>query len=241
MKAFHKVDLALLLRKVRVLGIKGALGRGLVHFLTGRTQAVRVGEGLSAWADVISGVPQGSVLGPLLFLIFIADLGEGLPSGSPTMLLKYVDDSKAIQQIKTPEDVEALQCSLDSLYRWQQTNNMMWNGAKFVAIRMGPKTEIREETQLFTPGFEDPIAVKDSTRDLGVIIDSNMDFRPQRLAVAKKVRAKTAWALRTFRSRAPEIMRTLWRSVVQPHQDYASQLWSPADLQGDIAIQESPL
>ena len=94
----------LLLRKVRVLGIKGVLGQWLTSFLTGRTQAVRVGEGLSAWAEVISGVPQGSVLGPLLFLIFIADLGDGLLSGSSMLLLKYVDDSKAIQKIRTPED-----------------------------------------------------------------------------------------------------------------------------------------
>ena len=160
-----------------------------------------MGEGLSAWAKVISGVPQGSVLGPLLFLIFIADLGEGLPSGSTTMLLKYVDDSKAIQKIASLEDVERLQDSLNVLYDWQQTNNMQWNGSKFVAVRMGPRVHLKTDTLLFTPDYSDPIEVKGNTRDLGVLVDSEADFRPQRLAVIKKVRAKSAWALRTFRSR----------------------------------------
>ena len=63
-KAFDKVDLGLLLRKVRGLGIQGPLGLWLCNFLTGRRQAVRVGAGLSEWAEVLSGVPQGSVLGP---------------------------------------------------------------------------------------------------------------------------------------------------------------------------------
>ena len=200
-----------------------------------------MGRVLSSWESVISGVPQGSVLGPLLFLIFIADLGEGLPSGSPTMLLKYVDDSKAIQRITSPEDVEILQSSLDSMYEWQDSNNMAWNGGKFVVIRMGPRLALSEDTLLFTPDCGDPIGAKDHTRDLGVLVDRNCDFRPQRLAVVKKVRAKAAWALRTFKSRSPALMRTLWRSVIQPHQDYASQLWAPAGLLTDIQLQEGPL
>ena len=128
-KTFNKGDLGLLIRKVEKLGFRGDLGRWIARFLTGRLQAVRVGTGLSSWAWVISGVPQGSVLGPLIFLIFIADLGANLPSGSPTLLLKYVDDSKAIHPVASLEDVEELQESLGSLYQWQEENNMSWNGS----------------------------------------------------------------------------------------------------------------
>ena len=239
-KAFDKVDLSILLRKIQKLGVTGPLGRWLANFLAGRTQAVRVGAGLSSWAQVVSGVPQGSVLGPLLFLIFIADLGAGLPSGSPSLLLKYVDDSKLIHPISSPEDVEELQESLEALYSWQASNNMMWNGAKFVALWLGLSEDLKQDTLLFTPEVEAPITPFPHTKDLGVIVDAEASFRPQRLVIVQKVKAKAAWALRTFRSREPRLMRTLWRTVVQPHQDYASQLWAPSGLLGDIQLQEGP-
>ena len=59
--------------------------------------------------------------------------------------------------------------------------------------------------------------------------------------MAAKTAAKAAWALRTFQSRALPLMRTLWRAVIQPHQDYASQLWAPVGLRGDLRLQEAPL
>ena len=239
-KAFDKVDLGLLLRKIQGLGIRGTLGRWLSDFLTKRRQAVWVGAGLSDWARVISGVPQGSVLGPLMFLIFIGDMGADLPASSNTLLLKYVDDTKAIHPVMAEEDVEEFQATLDTLYAWQVENNMEWNGKKFVCVRMGPLL-VKENTMLFTPGVGDPIQEEEAARDLGILIDHKADFRPQRQAVAAKTAAKAAWVLRTFQGRGLPLMRTLWRTLVQPHQDYGSQLWSPVGLHGDLHLQESPL
>ena len=176
-----------------------------------------------------------------MFLIFISDLGVDLPANAKTFILKYVDDTKAIHPVTTPEDVEAFQESLDLLYRWQSINNMEWNGSKFVAVRIGPLSDITENTMIFTPEVGEPITVKDHTKDLGVLIDSNADFCPQRRAVAAKTSAKAALVLRTFQGRSLPLMRTLWRTVVQPHQDYASQLWAPVGLQGDLQLQEAPL
>ena len=77
--------------------------------------------------------------------------------------------------------------------------------------------------------------------NLGILIDSREDFRPQRAAVVAKTSAKAAWVLRTFRGRSLPLMRTLWRTIIQPHQDYGSQLWSPVGLHGDLTLQEAPL
>ena len=135
-KAFDKVDLGILVIKLIKLGIKGALLRWIASFILGRRQAVKVGSKISSWSSVHSGIPQGSVLGPLLFLIFIADLGIDL-NQDITLILKYVDDTKCIQQIRNEEDVELLQVSLDQLYKWQEENNMKFNGDKFQVLRLG--------------------------------------------------------------------------------------------------------
>ena len=78
LKAFDKVDIGILLRKAKALGISGKLGRWIHAFLTGRQQVVIVNGRKSQESAVLSGVPQGTVLGPLLFLIYISDISEGV-------------------------------------------------------------------------------------------------------------------------------------------------------------------
>jgi ribonuclease P/MRP protein subunit RPP40 len=239
-KAFDKVDHSLLIKKLAAMGIRGKLGTWLGLFLMGRTQAVRVGSKISSWSSVISGVPQGTVLGPLFFLCFITDLGGDLDLVS-TMILKFVDDTKLIKGVSSPEDIEDLQEDLEKLYKWQSENNMEWNGSKFQALRMGYDKTLREETMLFTPDHEDPIEEMEVVKDLGVLMDRLGNFGPQRAKANAKAKQKAGWILRTFRSRDLTTMRTLWNSLVRPHQDYCSQLWSPVGLVGDLLEQEAPL
>jgi hypothetical protein len=239
-KAFDKVDHSLLISKLAAMGIRGNLGVWLGKFLLNRSQAVRVGRKISSWSHVISGVPQGTVLGPLFFLCFIADLGGDLAVGS-SMILKYVDDTKLIKGVSSAEDIEAMQEDLESLYQWQQSNNMEWNSSKFQSLRMGNNRVLREESLLFTPDCGDPIEEMEHVKDLGVLMDRLGTFGPQRAKANAKAKQKAGWILRTFRSRDLLTMRTLWNSLVRPHQDYCSQLWSPVGLVGDILEQEAPL
>ena len=167
----------------------------MAEFLTNHRQAVGVGAGMSGWASVQSGDPQESVLGPLMSLIFIGDLGDDLPADTKTKLLKYVDDTKAIHPVSSVEDVEEFQGSLGALYWWQALNNMEWNGTKFVSLRLGPRLDIIEDTLLFTPDFGAPISEEAVTKDLGILIDNKADFRPQRAAVVAKTAAMAAWVL----------------------------------------------
>ena len=111
------------------MGITGKLGAWLGKLILGRRQCVRVGDQVSGWSWVRSGVPQGSVLGPLLFLLFIWDLGEDV-SPEEGVVLKYVDDTKLIKGIRNEDDVAELQESLNKLYDWQVANNMAYNGKK---------------------------------------------------------------------------------------------------------------
>ena len=145
-KAYDKVDHGILLHKLKQLGISGSIGRWIRNFLIERSQQVMVKGRKSEEFPLVSGVPQGSVLGPLLFLIFIGDISEGVTAS----ILVYVDDSKVSNRIKTPEDVETLQDDLDKIFAWEKENNMKFNGGKFLILRYGKDNDLKENTIYFT-------------------------------------------------------------------------------------------
>ena len=224
-KAYDKVDHGLLLHKLKKLGVKGKLGRWIQNFLEGRTNQVLVDDQKSLVFFLLSGIPQGSVLGPILFLIYIADIGNDL-SVEP---LVYVDDTKVIKKIHNEEDVEKLQDDLSKLHKWGQENNMEFNKGKFVVLRCGKNTEIKESTTYFSGDTEEIIEEKESTRDLGVIMQNDAGFDEHIEKVCKKVRQKSGWLFRSFYNRQGWFLRHMWNSLIQPHIDYCSQLWAPGE------------
>ena len=224
-KAYDKVDHGILLHKIKSIGITGRIGRWIMNFLTGREQEVLVRGKKSKIFLLVSGVPQGSVLGPLLFLIFIGDISKGV---SATILI-YVDDSKVYKMIKSQEDVETLQDDLDQIYIWENRNNMKFNGGKFLVMRYGKNSMLKENTLYFTAEMQDVITQVDHCRDLGIIMQDDATFLLQVDKVCKKVKQKCGWILRTFFNRSEKFMRHMYNTLAQPHADYCSQLWSPGE------------
>lgn len=78
-------------------------------------------------------------------------------------------------------------------------------------------------------------------KDLGILMDEDLSFKAHRRCVIQKMRRKAAWTLRTFRAWDMRFMRSIWRSSIQPHQDYGSQIWTPVGMKGDLMEQEGPL
>ena len=111
-KAFDKVDLGITVRKLHQLGIRGQLGRWLLSFLTNRTQTVVVNGKKSRPQPVISGVPQGSVLGPILFLVLLGDIDSEVAN---SFLSSFADDTRVGMGINTAADVGLLQKDLYTL------------------------------------------------------------------------------------------------------------------------------
>ena len=112
-------------------------------------------------SSLVSGVPQGSVLGPILFLVYISDIAEGLKAKT----LVYVDDTKVRQQVNTEEDVELMQAELHKLYQWGINNNMEFNAKKFQVIRYGRNTNLKENTEYFVGDYKDVNERFSSLRD----------------------------------------------------------------------------
>ena len=119
--AFDTVDFMVTLWKIEKLGIGGKIGSWIHAFITNRVQQVLVAGARSRPCDVISGVPQGSVLGPLLFLILIGDIDRGL---SEAFLSSFADDTRIGCAVDSTNDIQALQADLDTVYQWTHVNNM---------------------------------------------------------------------------------------------------------------------
>lgn len=223
-KAFDKLDFSILLEKLKRLGIDGRLGKWLYSFLTNRYQSVLVHGSKSTPTEVLSGVPQGSVLGPLLFLIFIADIDNSIEH---SFLSSFADDTRVGSGIKSNTDVINLQNDLEKLYQWANHNNMQFNDVKFELLRYGNNTNLKEATNYYSNNGQ-LIEEKSMVKDLGVTMSKTANFSDHINNVTIKTNQLSAWILRTFKTRDKEVMITLWKSLVIPHFDYCSQLYSPS-------------
>ena len=229
-KAFDKVETGVLLHKVRDCNVGGNLGKWLASFLdpSVRKQAVVVEGAVSDLMPVISGVPQGTVLGPVLFLIHIREIASELSAG--TTATSFADDTRVQRGIKSCQDCYDLQSDLQLIYTWAETVNMHFNSDKFECLRFWPGTGHSPDHQYKGPNGGD-ITVKESLKDLGVEISSSLDFKNHVNKVVNDASKLAGWGLRSFRRRNKKTMKSIWQCLVQPKIDYCSQLWSPSDQQ----------
>ena len=224
-KAFDKVDHGILAYKLRSLGIIGNLGSWLFEFVTGRTQYVTVSGSKSEPVLVKSGIPQGSVLGPIIFLLYVQDIRDK----DNKLSTIYVDDLKLAQAIYTELDVENFQIDLDTLYEWGRRNNCVFNNDKFLVMRYGKNTMIKNDTLYFSPSMYSVIGELENCRDLGVQLENTGHFNIHINNIIKKVRKIIGWVMRSFFNRSIPFLKKMWVSLIRPHIDYCSQLWSPGE------------
>ena len=159
-KAFDSVPHDRLLLKLRHLGIRGKILRWIQAYLKGRKQRVVLRNGQSSWCEVDSGVPQGSILGPLLFLLFINDL----PISIDSSIKLFADDTKLYRKIESLEDCESLQRDLNRLGAWSKQWSLRFNEKKCVVLK------IREKLDYCYTLNGVKLDSVESQRDLGIMI-----------------------------------------------------------------------
>ena len=228
-KAFDKVPHQRLLDKVRAHGIDGKVLGWIKSWISDRQQRVVINGCKSKWGKVISGVPQGSVLGPLLFLIYINDLDSGVSSH----LSKFADDTKIGRIIRSDEDTMALQADLEIMYEWADKWQMQFNISKCKVLSIGRDNPHNR----YTLNNEDLVRLE-SEKDLGVTVTSDLRQRKQCVEARNKANRVLGFILRSVKSRSPEVILKLYLALVRPHLDYAVQFWSPY-YRKDIGLLES--
>ena len=234
-KAFHKVDHNLLNHRLLEANIKGKVGLWLSDFLSNRKQKVKVGESLSEEVDVTSGVPEGTPLGPILFLLLINNIDEEVDEAKVSL---FADDTRIMKSIEKEEDSETLQQELNKLYVWQKKSNMVFNEDKFELMQFGKNDDLKNSLY-FTPDFKEMIERKQTVKDLGVLFDEDLSFNSHVNKIHKTVSSKIGWVLRSFQCRETKLMKTIWKSLIQPHIDYCSPLWFSPNSQGEITRLEN--
>ena len=217
-KAFDKVPHQRLLLKLKAHGIGNGMINWIEKWLIGRRQRVVVDGEVSNWKAVLSGVPQGSVLGRILFLIYINDLDDNITS----KVLKFADDTKVFRKIKSDADRQHLQNDLNKLIEWSEKWQMLFNFGKCKCLHTGHGNEDAQYTMGDT--------VLNTTlkkKDLGLTISADMKVSEQCGIAAAKGNQILGLIRRNIVYKEKELIIPLYKTIVRPHLEYCIQAWRP--------------
>ena len=223
-KAFDTIDHEIILRKMSHLGVDQAAIKCFSSYLSGRTQRCNVSDKLSSVCTLIYGVPQGSILGPLLFLIYINDLPNSLRGAVPRM---FADDTNLTLSAKTLTELKlALTPELNNLSCWLKANKLSLNVAKTELMIIGSRQRLSAQCDDVEIRIDDQIIKRvDHTKSLGLTIDAQLSWGKHVEEICKKVSSAIGALKRVRPFISKETAIQIYNALIMPHFDYCSPVW----------------
>lgn len=221
-KAFDTISHDHLICKLEVFGINGNLQRWIATYLLERPNMVVFNGAQSDRFFPTSGVPQGSILGPLLFVLYADDLAAKLSSYKSM----FADDTKFGRVVNTEADCRQLEADLHEAEKWCTENSLSSNPAKTYVISVTNKNN--PVVYSYTSSTGVPVTRTPVVKDLGVHIDGTLKFDAHVEAMVNKAFKSLGFLIRTCRHFMQlKTVHHLYRTLVSPSLDYASPIWSP--------------
>lgn len=219
-KAFDKVSHNKLIQKLRRYGINNSINTWIESFLTQRQQRVVCDGEISSWELVTSGVPQGSVIGPILFLVYINDLPEGLQS----QVRLFADDTIIYMTVASDIDAETLQRDLQLLEEWEDKWQMSFHPEKCNVLRVTRSKKIFAYDYIL---HGQTLKQLDSVKYLGVNIHHKLSWNEHISNVVKTANSSIGFLRRNLQITQKHIKANAYKSLVRPQVEYASIIWDP--------------
>ena len=225
-KAFDSVPHRRLLNKLKSYGITGSVLSWIENFLTNRTQKVRVGDGESNSSPVVSGIPQGSILGPILFTVFINDL----PDCVQGLCKIFADDTKLYNK---SSNFQQIQQDLFRVEDWSRKWQLHFNTSKCKCLYYGKNNP---SVTYYLNG--QPISSCSQEKDLGVTFDPELNFKLHISNITKKANQILGIIKRNFNYIDKDTFLKLYKALVRPHLEYGQSVWSPYLISGRKEIEK---
>ena len=218
-KAFDAVPHQRLLNKLEAYGLGPKVVDWTRAFLCGRLQCVSINGSMSSWNKVTSGIPQGTVMGPLCFLLYINDLPDVVKTSSMCL---FADDAKVFSPMTSDQQHHNLQKDLDGIMAWTERWQLPLNLSKCSAMHLGSNNP-RHRYSLGKSQIKETL----SERDLGIQVDNMLKFHDHAATVVKKCKYLMSVIKRSFKCLDKKMMTKLYKSLIRPVLEYGNSVWGP--------------